>query len=584
MLAESGQTGRVEMAGERTPSNPERDSAPIASAPRTIEVSAAIAVLLGANAAEAAAQALQTLRAADQAILVGKLTPRDRSLLIRALSSEVTSRIVEEMNPEGAAEIAAFLAPADVADVLDLVSLETAENVLQAMPDEEAQSARNAGITAAISVLLEADAPDAAAHALGVLHPVDQAAVVEQLHDELRASLIRTLTSEVTSRIVEELDPEDAAAITAFLAPVDVADVLELVSPDIAADVLHAMPHDKAQRALEAMANSTDVAPLLAYPDDVAGGLMTTEYVAVLAGTTPAVALDGLRLIDEEHGDVPTVFVVDLDRRLLGWVSLRRLALARLHQVVSELMEPAVSVTASVDQEACARLVGRYDLSQLPVTDEDGVLLGVIHADDLTDVAAEEATEDMFRMAGMQGERVLGSFGRSVRTRLPWLIVNLLTTFAAASVVALFESTIERLAVLAVFLPVVAGQGGIGGTQTLTLVVRGIALGELTGPTARRMLIRETLLGGLHGLILAVLVGVVGLAWVGSPILALVLAIAMLGNMLVAGIVGAGVPLLLRTLRQDPAVSSAVVVTTATDIAGFFLFLGLAALFIDRLV
>jgi magnesium transporter len=572
------------MADERAPLNPEQGPGSEGSAPWITEITAAIVVLLEADASEAAAEALQSLRHADQAALLGNLTPGERSLLIRVLDSDVISVIVQNMNPEDAAEITEFLASAHIGDALNQVSTETADSVLQAMPDEEALNARIAGITAAVTMLLEADAKDAAAHALVMLHPVDQAAVVGQLDDTLRPLLIRALSSEMTSRILEELDPEDAVAITAFLSPFDVADVLELLSPDIAADVLHAMPHDKAQSALEAMANSTDVAPLMEYPDDVAGGLMTTKYVAVLAGTTPAVALDGLRLIDEEHGDVPTVFVVDLDRRLLGWVSLRRLALARPHQIARELMEPAVSVSTFVDQEACARLVARYDLSQLPVIGEEGVLVGVIRADDLTDVAAEEATEDMFRMAGMQGERVLGSFGRSVRTRLPWLTVNLLTTFAAAGVVALFESTIERLAVLAVFLPVVAGQGGIGGTQTLTLVVRGIALGELTGRTARRLLIRETLLGGIHGLILAVLAGVVGLAWVGSPILALVLACAMFGNMLVAGMVGAGVPLLLRTLRQDPAVSSAVVVTTATDVAGFFLFLGLASLLIEQLI
>jgi magnesium transporter len=572
------------MADERAPLNPEQGPGSEGSAPWITEITAAIVVLLEADASEAAAETLQSLRHADQAALLGNLTPGERSLLIRVLDSDVISVIVQNMNPEDAAEITEFLASAHIGDALNQVSTETADSVLQAMPDEEALNARIAGITAAVTMLLEADAKDAAAHALVMLHPVDQAAVVGQLDDTLRPLLIRALSSEMTSRILEELDPEDAVAITAFLSPFDVADVLELLSPDIAADVLHAMPHDKAQSALEAMANSTDVAPLMEYPDDVAGGLMTTKYVAVLAGTTPAVALDGLRLIDEEHGDVPTVFVVDLDRRLLGWVSLRRLALARPHQIARELMEPAVSVSTFVDQEACARLVARYDLSQLPVIGEEGVLVGVIRADDLTDVAAEEATEDMFRMAGMQGERVLGSFGRSVRTRLPWLTVNLLTTFAAAGVVALFESTIERLAVLAVFLPVVAGQGGIGGTQTLTLVVRGIALGELTGRTARRLLIRETLLGGIHGLILAVLAGVVGLAWVGSPILALVLACAMFGNMLVAGMVGAGVPLLLRTLRQDPAVSSAVVVTTATDVAGFFLFLGLASLLIEQLI
>lgn len=439
-------------------------------------------------------------------------------------------------------------------------------------------------VAGAIAVLLEQNDAEAAAQVLDVLRPVDQAAVVSHLASALRPLLIAVLDSGAISRIVEEMHPEDAAEITALLTPAGVADVLDLVSPNTAADVLRAMPDEEAQGALTAMTHSAGVASLLDYADDVAGGRMTTEYAAVLAEVTRGVALDAVRLINEEHGDVSTIFVVDAERHLVGWVSLRRLALARPNQVVWDLMESAVSVEASEDQEACARLVARYDLSNLAVTDEKGLLLGVIHADELLDVAAEEATEDMFRMAGMQGERVFGTFGRSVRTRLPWLTLNLLTTFVAAGVVSLFEGTIERLAVLAIFLPVVAGQGGIAGTQTLTLVVRGIALGELTGRRARRMLIRESLLGGLHGLYLAVLVGLVGLVWVGEPILAVVLGVAMLGNMLVAGIVGAGVPLLLRALRQDPAVSSAVVVTTATDVAGFFLFLGLASVFIERLV
>ena len=455
---------------------------------------------------------------------------------------------------------------------------------LQQDPPENTPDSSIHDVESVIAALLEASAIDEAILALEAIHPVDQAAVVGLIHHDLRPLLIAALSGDARSRIIEEMHPEDATVITALLAPDELADVLDRVSPDTAADVLNAMPDEQAQGTLTAMTMAAGVAPLLVYANDVAGGRMSTEYVAVRAETTPAVALDGLRLINEEHGDFTTIFVVDATRHLVGWVRLRRLALARPYQVVSDLMEPAVSVEASVDQEACARVVARYDLAQLPVTDEDGVLIGVLHADELLDVAAEEATEDMFRMAGMQGERVFGSFGRSVRTRLPWLSLNLITTFAAAGVVSLFESTIERLAVLAVFLPVVAGQGGIGGTQTLTLVVRGIALGELTGRHARRMLLRESLLGGLHGLVLAVLVGAAGMIWVGEPILALILGTAMLGNMLVAGIVGAGVPLLLRALRQDPAVSSAVVVTTATDIAGFFLFLGMATLFIERIV
>jgi magnesium transporter len=434
-----------------------------------------------------------------------------------------------------------------------------------------------------IEVLLAQGDAEAAVQVLEALRPVDQGTVVGLLDGPLRSTLIGTLDSEATSRIIEEMDPEDAAKITALLTPSDVAGVLDLVGPDTAADILHAMRAEDAYDALTAMTHSAGVAALLEYADDVAGGRMTTEYAAVLAEATPAVALDAVSLINEEHGDVSTIFVVDGEHHLVGWVSLRRLALARPHHTVRDLMEPAVSVEAYVDQEACARLVARYDLSELPVTDGNDVLLGVIHADELQDVATEEATEDMFRMAGMQGERVFGTFARSVRTRLPWLTVNLLTTFVAAGVISLFEGTIERLAVLAVFLPVVAGQGGIAGTQTLTLVVRGIALGELTGRRAKRMLIRESLLGALHGLYFAVVVGVVVLVWVGEPILSLVLGVAMFGNMLVAGIVGAGVPLMLRALRQDPAVSSAVVVTTATDIAGFLLFLGLASMVIDRL-
>ncbi len=463
----------------------------------------------------------------------------------------------------------------------------TKEEILLHLADGSSGSAAASSTdqaAVAIAVLLQANAIDAAVQELQVLRAVDQAAVVTELDGELRRSLIDGLDSESISRLVEEMDPEDAAEITKLLTPANVADVLDLVSPDTAADVLHEMSDQDAQGALTVMTHSAGVASLLAYADDVAGGRMTTEYVAVLAETTPAVALDAVRLINEEHGDVTTIFVIDGGYHLVGWVRLRRLALARSSQLVSDLMEPAVAVDASEDQEACARLVARYDLSQLAVTGTEGVLLGVIYADDLLDVAAEEATEDMFRIAGMKGERVTGSIGRSIRTRLPWLTLNLLTTFAAAGVISLFESTIERLAVLAVFLPIVAGQGGIAGTQTLTLVVRGIALGELTGRNARRMLLRESLLGGLHGLYLALLVGLVGFVWVGKPILALVLGLAMLGNMLVAGIVGAGVPLLLRALRQDPAVSSAVVVTTATDIAGFFLFLGFASLVIERLV
>ena len=224
----------------------------------------------------------------------------------------------------------------------------------------------------------------------------------------------------------------------------------------------------------------------------------------------------------------------------------------------------------------CARLQRHYKLSQLPVV-EDGKLVGVIRSEPLVGASVEHDTRQMLRVANVgSGETVGGPLAASIRTRLPWLMLNLATTFLAAATIALFESTLTRVVVLAAFLPVVAGQGGIGGTQTLTLIVRAIALGELVGVGARRLLTREAVLGLLHGVWLGILVAVIAILWKQNPALGLVLGAAMLGNMVIAGSVGAGVPLFLRRIGVDPAIASAVIVTTLTDIFGFLFFLGIA--------
>ena len=296
-------------------------------------------------------------------------------------------------------------------------------------------------------------------------------------------------------------------------------------------------------------------------------------------------ALDQLRLLGTDAENINSVLVVDGQHRLVGSLSVTRLALARSHALVGDIMDREfTSVTAETDQEECARVMERYNLSILPVVDREGQLTGVILAEDLVDVVEEEATEDMFRIASVSGERIAGSLSNSLRSRLPWLYINLATAFLAAVVVSLFESTISRVVALAVFLPVVASQGGIGGTQTVTLVVRSMALGELPRRLGLRLLIRELALGSIHGVALGVVVGLVAYLWKGNFTLGLILGVAMLGNMLVAGMAGAGVPLLLRHLRMDPAVSSAVFVTTFTDVIGFVLFLGMAALFVQHLV
>ena len=218
------------------------------------------------------------------------------------------------------------------------------------------------------------------------------------------------------------------------------------------------------------------------------------------------------------------------------------------------------------------------------MVDEEQKLVGVILVDDLVDVLEQEATEDMYNMTGIGGERLLGPLASSIRRRLPWLYLNLATTVLAALVVSAFEDTIVKVVALAVFLPVVAGQGGIGGTQTLTLVIRGIALGDIPGHRASRLLVREMLLGLIHGLLLGVVIGLLAYWWKGNVMLGVVLGVAMVGNMVVAGLAGSSVPLVLRLFRLDPALGSAVVVTTVTDVVGFSLFLGFATIVVSTLL
>ena len=417
------------------------------------------------------------------------------------------------------------------------------------------------------------------------LHPADQGDVLADVGHEAQQALLATLTPQETGQVIEQLEPAEAAGLYEKAGAAELALVLDEVSADVAADVLKQLSPEFAQRAFDAMLESKDVASLLAYPDDTAGGVMTTEVLSVGEDLTAAAALDVLRVNETQAERVGAIFVVGEGGRLTGNLRVVRLALARQNAVVRDIMTTdIISVPAEMDQEECAWIIERYDLAELPVVDEAGRLIGVFLAEDAADVAQEEATEDMYRIAGLGGERVRGALSASVRSRFPWLAVNLATTFLAALVISLFESTIVKVVALAVFLPVVAGQGGIAGTQTLTLVVRSMALGEVSGRRGRRLLIREVALGLIHGLLLGIAVGIVAFIWKGNFYLGLILGIAMLGNMIIAGIMGAGAPLLLRRVGLDPAVAAAVVVTTITDVVGFLLFLGLAAALVKLLV
>lgn len=413
------------------------------------------------------------------------------------------------------------------------------------------------------------------------IHPVDQSEVLVELSREHRQSLLEALPAESTAAILEHLDEQELLEVCRDITTPGLATILDQTSPDVAADILNDLPTETSREILGSMRDPREIVPLLQHRHDSAGGLMTPDYPVVLVGTTAANALDRLRLLGPAAEDISAVLVVDGEDKLMGTLSITRLALARPNRVVGELTDhDFIAVRPETDQEESARLMERYNLNQLPVVNEEDQLMGVILAEDMVDVVEREATEDMYRMAGMPGDRVFGPLIASLRHRVPWLYINLATAFLAALVISQFESTITSVVALAAFLPVVAGQGGIGGTQTVTLVVRSMALGEVPSRVGFRLLVRELALGVVNGILLGLVVGVVAFAWKGNAMLGFVLGFAMMGNMVVGALAGAGVPLLLRRLKMDPAVSSAVFVTTFTDVLGLLMFLGLAAHFI----
>ena len=419
---------------------------------------------------------------------------------------------------------------------------------------------------------------DDAAEELSGLRPPDCAAVLEDLDPVSRGALVAAANDEVTAAAFAHMAPADAADAIGYVGPERMAGVLDQCPPDVAADVLRRLDWEETGPVLGHMTSRRAIGDLLLYQDDEAGGLMSPRVIALRNSWPAAHAINVLRYSGLDAGELRQLFAVDENNVLVGYLDLPELVFAQPGATVSDVMsEDVISVETGTDQEEAARLMARYELRSVPVVDHVGRLKGAIAIEDLVQVASEEATEDMFRMVGVRlGGRETGRFVASVRGRLPWLTINLGTVLLAGWVLSLFQSTLDSLTILAVFLPVVMGQAGIAGTQTLTIIVRSIALGEFPTSEARGVLIMETALAIGQGLVVgAILVGVVWV-WRGDSYLALVVAGALLLNMLVAALGGVLVPLVLRAVRIDPATSSAVFVTTLTDVSGIVLYLGLA--------
>jgi magnesium transporter len=401
--------------------------------------------------------------------------------------------------------------------------------------------------------------------------------VIDLLFRQRRAArVLRELPSEMLPEIFDAVSDERLAGVLNRLEIDDLLELVEWIPEERRSAVVGRLP--------DAMRAELEKAEL--YPEQSAGRVMMTSFVALDEKMTAQEAIDTLRARADDDESILYLYVVDDQRSLRGVVPIRRMVQAPPARRIRDLMIPdPVSVQPDADQEEVAQIVARYDLLAVPVTDVDGRMLGVITVDDVIDVITEEATEDMYHLAGLSGEdRVFSPAHISIAKRLPWMLVNLATAFLAAWVVGLFERTIEQVVALAIFMPVVAGMGGNGGIQALTVITRGIALGEIEFSSGIRAVLKELMVGIVIGAITGAAAAGVAYATVGGPVIGFALFAAMVVTMASAGLMGAAVPLMLKAVHLDPALGAGVIVTTFTDVFGFFSFLGIGTLLLDRLV
>ncbi|MEP0155953.1 magnesium transporter [Pseudophaeobacter sp.] len=413
------------------------------------------------------------------------------------------------------------------------------------------------------------------------LHAADIADLLEQINSYDRTRLIRLFGREFDGEILSELDESIREEVIATLNPTVLADAVRELETDDVVDLVEDLEEPQQEAILEALEDSDRVAveQSLSYPENSAGRLMQREVVMAPEHWNVGQAIDYMR----ESEDLPEQFyhmvLVDPRLRPIGNVTLGRIMGTKREVPLTDLLEETFQVIpADQDEEDVAYAFNQYHLISAPVVDGDGRLAGVITIDDAMAVLDEEHEEDILRLAGVGDESSLADrVIETTKRRFPWLAVNLVTAVLASLVIAQFEATIAQFVALAVLMPIVASMGGNAGTQSLTVAVRAMATRDLTGSNVWRVIRREVLVGLVNGVIFAVVMGVVGVIWFGSPALGGVLAAAMVINLVVAGLAGTVIPVLLEKMGVDPALASGAFVTTVTDVVGFFAFLGLAA-------
>lgn len=418
-------------------------------------------------------------------------------------------------------------------------------------------------------------------------HPADILDVLHENEDKF-SNILERLPDWLIADIVDEEEDEEKYKILKGFSDNRQKEILGEMSSDELTDLVGTLDHESYEDILKKMNEDDreDVNMLLSYKPDTAGGIMATEFVTIEENYSVEEALKYLQKEAPEAETAYYLYVVDSNEILKGVVSLRDIVCNDFNTKISDITNTnVITVTYDMDQEEVANKFEKYGFLTIPVVDDNDKILGIVTIDDIVEILQEETTEDIHRLGGIdKEERVDGTLGESIKSRLPWLIVNLITAILAAAVVGVFEGTISQVVTLATFMPIVAGMGGNAGTQSMTIVVRGIALGELTGDNAMKVFIKELLVGLTTGIAIGAIISVLGFIWEGNYVFGIVIGVAMILNMMVATMAGYIVPVILKKLKVDPALASAVFVTTVTDVLGFFFFLGLATIFISYLI
>ncbi|GMU57937.1 MAG: magnesium transporter MgtE [Candidatus Xenobia bacterium] len=435
--------------------------------------------------------------------------------------------------------------------------------------------------------LLNYNQPSQAVARLEAMHPADQAHLIEDLDAEDREAILLAMSDERTASILEYLDEEPRQVFVDGLEPERLSQILFYVDEDLAADIVAELPDDQVASVLALLApeDREAVEELLDLPEESAGRWMSPDVVLLQRTWTAEEAIDFLRREGPDASHPFYLYVVDTDRRLQGVLSLRHLITAAPSTPLENLMaRDVISVPVELDQEKAAEKLRHYNLMALPVVDEEGRLVGVLEADDVLDVQVEEATEDIYLQAGLSvDENPYTPVLVSLRRRVPWLLINLTFGFLSALIVSSFEGTISRVAALAAFMPIIAGHGGNTGSQTTTLIVRGIAVGEIERRDLWRIVRKELAFGVSYGLVAGLLSSILAYVLEGNFWLAVIVGVSMMGNIILAGMAGSLLPLGMQALKVDPALASTVWLTTITDWLGFVLLLGLGTLFLKQL-